>query len=429
MKVILFTLLAFLTGWNSLFAQSSRMWINRYEGHYYDTPVELDLDRKGNCIVFGSSYPVGSFNNSDYLVVKYSALGEEAWTFRYDLTDDDRPQAMEVHNDNSIYLTGTAGTLRLDADGNLLWSKTDHDGYDLSVDAEGNCYVVGGLGSDAMVRKYDSNGVLLWSKTYDGPSGQGDFATHVIALLQGNIYVGGYQNSIHDGETADLMLLKYDQYGDLKWNSSYNGPKNKNDLLRAMTVDTAGNIYIAGWTNVPYYYYGGDIGVIKFDSSGGKIWDKIFNGSSNLDDSPTGIASYGGSGVAVCGTTEGFTSLNDFIVLRYDANGNLLWSFIWDGGGSAFDTATSLQFMGGNLYAAGGGSFSSGVPPDFVIHVFGKVGKHLGFYRHDGPAKNLDVISDIELNKGVYVTGESYGFDTQSDFMTVKFSYLFSDEK
>ena len=112
-----------------------------------------------------------------------------------------------------------------------------------------------------------------------------DGAKRVVTDSSGNIYVTGFTNGGLDGNTnqggGDIFLIKYDSSGKKIWTRQLG--TNTNDEGWGITTDSSGNIYVAGFTNGGLdgntYQGGADIVLIKYDSSGSQIWTRQFGTS------------------------------------------------------------------------------------------------------------------------------------------------------
>jgi hypothetical protein len=100
-------------------------------------------------------------------------------------------------------------------------------GKDIIEMSDGN-FLVAGLARDtvsntldAILMKVDTNGILIWSKTYGGS--QGDDAFYSIIEDSGFIYACGYTESYSTDSVADVFLVKTDLYGNISWSETYGG--------------------------------------------------------------------------------------------------------------------------------------------------------------------------------------------------------------
>ena len=148
----------------------------------------------------------------------------------------------------------------------------------------------------------------------------------------GNVYVTGTFNIVGLSGYSNLVTLKYDANGFLRFAQSetlYTG------YIRDIAVDSSGNVYVlAGET---YWYY---TRVIKYDANGGRRWGRIIS-SPQSDAVALEVDSAGN--VYVLATTH---SSSDYLTLKYDTNGNLLWSQQYNGGGTEIAVDLALDSAG-----------------------------------------------------------------------------------
>ena len=211
-----------------------------------------------------------------------------------------------------------------------------------------------------MVKFSGAGGEKQWTKqmgTYTGDAGRG------IAIdKNGNLYVTGITIGGLDGNTnagsEDLFLIKYDSSGNKQWTkqlgtSSY-------DAARGIITDSNSNVYIAGSTKggLDGQIHGGgyDLFVVKYDSSGNKQWTKQMGTSS--DDAAYGITSDSNNNVYLTGVTHSNLDGNsqagggDLFVVKYDSSGDKQWTK--QTGSSSYDRAESIATdNNGNLYLTG----------------------------------------------------------------------------
>jgi len=141
--------------------------------------------------------------------------------------------------------------VKLDSDGNELWNKTvvnasgSSSGGSVAVDSNDNVIISGGLfsNSDVLVIKYDSSGNQLWITEVEGD--EWDYGGAVVVDSKDNILVTGNTASYGSGE-ADIWSLIFDSDGNLLWNRTYGG--GNDDYARDISLDSHGNMIITGHT-------------------------------------------------------------------------------------------------------------------------------------------------------------------------------------
>jgi len=109
-----------------------------------------------------------------------------------------------------------------------------------------------------------------------------------------------------------------------EWDARYNGPGNNDDMANDIAIDEWGNVYVTGvkaWTAMPNT----DYVTIKYDGDGNELWTTEYNGPGNATDVASAIALGDDGNVFVTGYSEGITTFLDFATIKYDAAGNELW--------------------------------------------------------------------------------------------------------
>jgi subtilisin family serine protease len=251
-----------------------------------------------------------------------------------------------------------------------LWSdiSTDKGGgsaQDIVVDNSGNRYVTGYISTmtssteDIITIKYDAAGTLVWSRTFD--SGIDDWGEAIAVDSSGNVYVAG--GSPYFSKKSDFILLKYAPDGTLLWNRSYDS--GFSDYPLDMALDSTGNIYLTGLQkNTPMYpdYDMEDMLTVKYDSSGNLLWVRRYDGSDI--DRGNAIAVDGAGNVYIAGERGTGRPVGEYAVqfyyemllLKYDPSGNIVWTRTADNG-SWFDIPQTISLdSSGNIYV---GSFWS----------------------------------------------------------------------
>jgi hypothetical protein len=212
--------------------------------------------------------------------------------------------------------------------------------------------------SDAFLVKIDTNGNIIWAKTYRGT--YWDKAYSVQQTSDGGYIVAGETNSFGAGYD-DIFLIKTDASGNLQWAKTYGGTDDDKAYSVQQTSD--GGYIVAGWTRSFGAY---DIFLIKTDADGNIIWAKTYGGI--YWDKAYSVQQTSDGGYIVAGYTGSFGAGSaDIFLIKTDANGNIIWAKTY--GGIDDDLASSVQQTSDGGYIVGGytGSFGAGSADIFLI--------------------------------------------------------------
>jgi hypothetical protein len=149
-------------------------------------------------------------------------------------------------------------------------------------------------------------------------------------------------------------------------------------------------------------------------------WAHTYDGPGHLDDTaPSAIVGNDGH-VYVAGYSYGDGTDVDIVVLSLDAEGRRRWVYRYDNGGNDGANAV-VQGPGGGLYVVGGSNGSDSEPSDMVVIRLGDDGAEQWVYRYDGPARAVDLGTDIavDVDGNLYATGYSWGEGTSGDAVVV----------
>ncbi|HWY13310.1 MAG TPA: SBBP repeat-containing protein [Bacteroidia bacterium] len=300
----------------------------------------------------------------------------------------------------STTFTNTGGldmfTVKYDPSGNVLWAKSgkgvsNEVGYNITVDASGNSYVVGTYNSstlvfgtttltlnafdDIFIVKYDPSGNIIWAKTAGGNGN--DIGQSIAVDGSGNSYITGYyaSSTIGFGSTTltnsggnDLYVAKYDPSGNVLWAEKAGGASN--DAGGGIAVDASGNAYITGsfssasisFSTTTFTNSGGiDMFTVKYDASGNVIWARSATGVSNdvgynvaLDaiGNPYVVGTYNSSTLTFSTTVLTLKAFDDIFIVKYDASGNLFWAKTIGGTGNDIGQSIAVD-ASGNSYITG----------------------------------------------------------------------------
>jgi hypothetical protein len=346
------------------------------EGFNTETAFDVALDSSGNVYVTGGVTDA-STGDSFWLTIKYDSSGNQVFntTFNKLVTEtiSENPGEIAVDSSGNIYVTGYTytslggkaiwHTIKYDSSGNEVWNATFDGGgvtdiaNGIAVDSAANVYVTGhtvplsGGDSKIVTIKYDSSGNEVWNKTYDSPSGvETDQGFDVLVDSSGNVYVAG-EAGLTGGDT-DSFLIKYDSSGNEVWNASFHG--GDADGAYGVALDSAsGDIYIVGYTLTLSGTT--QLLMIKYNTTGDEQWNKKLN-ISDIQDIGHAVALDSSGDIYIAGETFINGVDPDWLIMRFDSDGNHVWNLTVDGGGTTGngDSARGIAVdSSNNVYVTG----------------------------------------------------------------------------
>jgi hypothetical protein len=281
---------AFVRKYDSSLTGVNEVWTRQFGTVASDTALAVDGDDSGNVYVAGctsGALPDQTLSGAvDAYVRKYDSSGNEVWTRQFGGGGGTYTQTWgaAVDGAGNAYVTGfTSGTLpdqansgnfdafvrKYDSSGNEVWTRqfgSDNSGWGgayarrVRVDSSGNVYVMGYTGgaildqtylgcNDIFVRKYDSEGNILWTRQF-GTTGD-EYGYGLAVDGSDRIYVVGTTFGALPDQTpsggSDAFIRKYDSLGNEVWTWQFGS--SADDWATGVTVDVIFNIYIVGATN------------------------------------------------------------------------------------------------------------------------------------------------------------------------------------
>jgi hypothetical protein len=406
-------------------------WAKSASGSYDETAYSVAADGQGNVFIAGyfssSTITFGTtvltnHGEENIFIAKYNANGDVVWAESFGGTYYDDALSVSADASGNAYLSGyfgsssvTFGTttltsngsydiflVKLDANGNVVWAKSaggniEDEAASVAVDHLGNTFITGHFisvpgitfgtttltnrgGSDVFVAKYNSSGDVLWAKAAAGD--KDDWGTSVVADPSGNCYVAGYFNSAKLGfgndtlansntgliPTSDVFIAKYNASGYILWGRSAGG--SDDDVATGVTRDGNGNIYLTGYFSSMHISFGTtiltntggeNIFLVKYDANGNVIWAKSAAGGNYDESNSVATDVYGNCYIAGHFTGPNIIFGNDTLtnagsenmfIAKYDPSGNPVWAKSISGTGT--DNAYSVvNNSNGNTFITG----------------------------------------------------------------------------
>ncbi len=330
----------------------------------------------------GTAYPTkpGTVPDVDIYMARFSHKGNLIWGTYIGGTSQDRNTALAVDNQRSVYLAGTT--------------------YSTNFPVTPGAFhgTLTGTSTHSIIAKFDNNGLLVWSTFFNGALVSAiDVDRNRDIVVGGTAYAsvvataGAYQTVAPVALRSKGFLGKFTTNGVQLWCTFFGGtptPAAQNyDAVGACRVDSAGNIYAAGATQLVDFPIvslnayqttlkgRSDGWIAKLTGSGTPIWSTYYGGVR--DDYCIDITVDRHGYLAVSGMTESAdfpvsagafqTTLNapqlvltDGFVARFDTGGRRSWSTYYGGTnmdyGMCIDADTRGQYWVG--FSTGSTDFS-----------------------------------------------------------------------
>ena len=338
------------------------------------------------------------------------------------------------------WTSGNTFITKVTEDGITLWTDTFDGGFpaggalgSIVSDSSGNAYIESVGSSGSYLAKLSSDGAEIWKST------QTNLETSISSTQVYNsvaIDHTGYVYAIGDTTSGltnmansggiDGYLAKYDPTtGAVIWQTLIGSPEK--DLLRSVTTDSQGNVYVAGTTNgnIAATNSGGMDGfVAKYSSSGSLIWTEQIPAAENDpwgNNSNAQVVVDQLGNVYIAGTAS--TGMNGQsypggimcgYLTKLDSNGNTLWTQEFGSTTQTFSNSIALTASGNIAITGGADGKVNGQPyqggyGDWVSVEYRPDGT-LNWTKEMGTSSNEASVS-ISANSagGIYLGGYSQG--------------------
>ncbi len=342
----------------------------------------------------------------DIYLAKYTPEGELIWARNYGSENTDSVISITTDQAGNLYLLGTFQTsitlgdttlttvypssfvAKLDADGNVLWAKSNSDdtygwtGGGIAVDLAGNVYFSGVYNSDTItfgsfvlsyanfsateqnvavpfVVKLDANGETVWAKGANrGTANTGTtFANGVAADNQGNVFITGsfsiptldfggvtLTKALTSNWNHNMFLVKFNADGTTAWGKNSGSNYTNVTMGYDVATDNQGNVFNVGvfantvtWDGMSLSASSGNSAYfLKYDTNGVIQWAKSSIGTFEPNHFRS-VKTDANGNIYICGNTgslsENFgnnvvmsasTSAMAYLV-KYNANGTAAW--------------------------------------------------------------------------------------------------------
>ncbi len=218
-----------------------------FGGNLFDEGKSICKTFDNNFILIGNTLSFGNKNNFDLYIVKVDAKGNCLWTKTIGGTGNDLCSKIIQGNNNDYFIVGSSNSnlkgkgflsaylLKIDNEGNKITEKyygknNSYNAYNIIKSRKENFYYIIGDSADIdnltdiYIIKIDSNGNIIWEKKYGGKGI--DTANCIIETDNYELIIGGITSSKGKGMT-DIIVIKLDENGRIKWESIFGGRKDE----------------------------------------------------------------------------------------------------------------------------------------------------------------------------------------------------------
>lgn len=450
-----------------LYAQLSRVWATYY-GQYNQGNATLVTasaydPHSGYVYISGCTSDTsgiatpGSFKSSlhnngipqnsyerDLFLAKFDTLGNRIWATYYGGDEDESISSIALDNSGNIYLASFTQSA---------------SGIATPGSYQPVCYTTNATYVPFLV-KFNSEGERLWATYYGNninyntvvPGIACDMRTNCVYMVatttdtEGIATPGSFKEfmspftpSPYINIQDDGFLVKFDSSGTRQWGTYYGG--GGIDLLNALYVDNAGNLYAAGSTTsdsgiatagADQTSLGSSMNafLVKFDEAGQRLWGTYIGAGGSTEG--MSVIGSGKDDIYVNGLTwsDSFlTTANcyqdsnaggvDMFLIKYNESGTKLWSTYYGGDGN--DPSYAAYYRGkslaldrdGNILMVGTTTSSQGIEKGCALYP---AIHHDGFITKWQPSGNLlwgsyydALLSSVTTgpDASFYVTGDS----------------------
>ncbi|MBV6477523.1 MAG: hypothetical protein HGGPFJEG_00262 [Ignavibacteria bacterium] len=416
------------------------VWVSRFNGalNQYDIAMDIVIDANENNYITGQTD--GATFSGDMATLKYSSNGSFQWMKKYAGSSSVEDAGKEIALDTSgnIYVSGKTNTgsglqfigIKYNSNGDSLWTRLYDFGTSLYEDAKAmvldkdfNMIITGDCNNlDMGTVKFSSSGILQWGRVFYAAQLIGDFTNSIVNDKNGNVYMAGKSRVSQNGD--QFTLIKYNPEGIQVWYKSYGVQLFDNfDAARAMTIDTAGYIYVTGTSVSRFNNLTMDYLTFKFDTSGNQLWYATFNGGGNREDDARAIATDNSGNIYVTGQSVGATLFGDYCTVKYSSTGAKLWERYYNGTGNGVDYAYDVTTdQSGNVYVTGQIA-GNGSNDDIATVKYSSTGTELWVQRFNGTGSGTDIANNVETDfaGNVYVSGSTYSTGTGYNSILIKY--------
>ncbi len=298
-----------------------------------------------------------------YQVFKFDTAGDIIWQKKYEAPDNDNgSNAVIMETSDGKYLIAgqtasyglgskDAWLIKLDTDGSIIWQKCyggqyEEFFYDIKETSDNGLIMAGKFGTyngldylhNLWVVKMDSSGNIEWEKMIEDAATQ--IGQSVIETSDGDFIVTA--DHYPDPSNNDTLIIKFDSSGNIIWQKIYSTTEIYAYIL-SITETSDGNFIMVGGTTEGNGSF--DVLVIKMDTDGVIMWQNAYGGSG-YENARLVVETVDGN-YLIGGQTDSYSvGDRDFWYLKLDDAGDIISQKTF--GGVLYDSVYGLKEINSN---------------------------------------------------------------------------------
>lgn len=273
--------------------------------------------------------------------------------------------------------------------------------------------------------KSDSQVLPLWQVSFNDSIPETNYSDKSKLDNEGNIIIVA-DGTNGSGTGTDYIIIKYNPLGVKLWNRRFSGTGNNSDYPRDLVIDRYNNIYVTGRS------WGGatrnDYLTLKYNPEGNLLWSRRFDGLVSRNDEAYAMALDSNENVYVTGFASYDYSngheLSEMLTVKYNTLGNQIWVRGFRGLSDQIDWGYSIVCDRKNNAIVSGFTYSSNLNfTDIVSIKYDSSGNDLWqrrFY-NNGDDFIRPLFSIVDANDNLIVVSYYKGESNLMDYLTYKY--------
>lgn len=399
-------------------SQTGPAWVDYYNsGHGGNEEARwIYSDQQNNIYVGGNTY----WGNNNVTVLKYKSSGNIIEETSWITIDNESMNKMLYVNNNKVLVASNFGLYEF----NLLNDSVYNiwPGSVSDVERTGtNSYIAARGSSSLVTRKFDSTYHVLWENVKQGYGYYNYYPYYILSGFNGNINIMGRSTFFFLGTYSDYnFLISYDINGDVIRYSPLN-----QIIRKAIYENSTNKIYAS--TYKAFSVWQSEVQTLKIDTNFNILSTIVYNGPGNGHDVPNDLATDNEGNIYVACQSWGVAVDYDFVVLKYNSSGELMWEYRYNGSENSYDSADKIKIDNqGNIIVCGIVTMNSHGRNVYTVKLSPEGNVLWGdrFFRYNTEI-DTNIVNGISSNVSgnIYLCGKSRNNSTgKYDFFTLKYA-------